>query len=221
MVSTVIFDLDGTLADSKDLLQDVFINVMKKRLPKNFSKKDLASYTDQEPQQIVKLLGINKLELIYYLLKGRRRIKSLRNQLKPIKDIQKVLKYLKSSGVDMYVASSNSKLVVDTFLRNNHIDNYFIETWGRLGLFSKSKGLNKIMAKLNIDKESAIYVGDEIKDVNSCRQTGIRCISVGWGLNSMSSLERANPSMVVSSVDDLIKKLKIENKLELQVGQRV
>ena len=213
----VIFDLDGTLADSRDMLEDVFMTVMKRKLPDNFSKKNLQDYTDKDPRQAVKILGLSRLELVYYILKARMQIKSRRNQLKPIQGIEAVLRYLKSNNIKMYVASSNSKLVVDAFLKNNRIDKYFTETWGRLGFFSKSKGLEKIISKLNINKNETIYIGDEIKDVNSCNQIKIKCISVAWGLNSASSLERANPGMVVNSVDNLIKKLKIENKLERQV----
>jgi phosphoglycolate phosphatase len=213
MGKAVIFDLDGTLADSKDMLEDVFLQVMKKRLPEGFSKQDFQKYTDKDPKEAIKLLGINKLQLIYYVIKGRKLIRLKRNQLKPISGIEKVLEFLKSNNIGMYVASSNSKLVVDTFLENNNLSTYFIETWGRLGFLSKAKGLNKIITSLKLNKNNLIYIGDEIKDVKSCKQIKLKCISVTWGLNSKLSLEQLNPALVVDSVDQLMKQLK--NELEL------
>lgn len=212
-MSAIIFDLDGTLADSKDMLEDVFLQVMKKRLPEGFSKQDLQKYTDKGPKEAIKLLKLNKLQLIYYVFKGRRLIKSRRNQLKPVAGIESVLKSLQAENVKMYVASSNSKLVVDTFLQNNNLSSYFIETWGRLGFLSKAKGLNKIITALKLSREGVIYVGDEIKDVNSCKLLKLRCVSVTWGLNSASSLEKLNPGMVTKSTKELLAKLK--NELEL------
>lgn len=209
-MKTVIFDLDGTLADSKDMLEDVALSLVKKHLPPGFTKKDFAEYRDKNPREIIKLLKINKLQLIYYVLRGRQMIKSRRGELKPISGIEDVLKNLRDSGYQLKVASSNSRFVVDDFLTRNNLNSYFSGTWGRLGFFSKAKGLNKVLAKLNVTKKDAIYVGDELKDVESCKQIDIKCISVIWGLNSASSLNLNNPGMVVNSTTELLQKIKSE-----------
>lgn len=213
-MKTIIFDLDGTLADSKNLLIDVALSIVKKHLPANFNKNDLDKYRDKTPRQIIDLLKINKLQLIYYVIKGRKIIKQRRRELKPVPEIEQILKNLVKAGYQLKVASSNSKFVVDEFLKNNNLEHYFSGTWGRLGFFSKASGLNKILNKLNIKKKDAIYIGDELKDINSCKEINIKCISVIWGLNSSTSLNLNNPGMVVNSVEELEKKIKFE--LEIQ-----
>lgn len=207
MSKVVIFDLDGTLADSLDMLEDTALEILKHKLPPDFSKKDFSKYRDKNPRQIIKLLGLNKLELLYYVFKGRKIIKNKRSSLKPIKGIPEVVSRLNQRGFKLYVASSNSKLVVDDFLKNNNLDKYFSGTWGRLGFLSKATKLNKIITYLALDKKDVIYIGDELKDIESCGNIKLKCISVTWGLNSSTSLNLNNPGMVVDSTTELLKKI--------------
>ena len=84
-MKTVIFDLDGTLADSKDMLEDVSLSLVKKHLPPGFTKKDFAQYRDKNPSQIIKLLKINKFQLLCYVLRGRKMIKASLSLLPELK----------------------------------------------------------------------------------------------------------------------------------------
>ena len=44
-----------------------------------------------------------------------------------------------------------------------------------------------------------LYIGDEVRDIDACRKTGIRIISVTWGFNSKEALCRKNPDFLVDS----------------------
>lgn len=57
--------------------------------------------------------------------------------------------------------------------------------------------------RLAVAPSDAVYVGDAVVDVQAARAAGMACIAVTWGATSRTALEAAGPSAVVDDVADL------------------
>ena len=70
--------------------------------------------------------------------------------------------------------------------------------------FGKHKVINKWLRIENINPEKVVYVGDEVRDIDAAKKTGIKVIAVGWGFNSQEALAAQNPDFLIERPQELI-----------------
>jgi phosphoglycolate phosphatase len=134
MKKTLIFDFDGTLADSFELVVDI--------------AHDLSGVPRQTEAQIARLrrlplikatreLGIPVHKLPVMLVKGRQMMHERMNEVHPFPGVADAVRDLKEAGFHMLVTSSNSGQNVRTFLRANNLEQYFDGVYGGASIISK------------------------------------------------------------------------------------
>ncbi len=63
----------------------------------------------------------------------------------------------------------------------------------------------------NLNRKRVLYVGDEPRDVVSCRKAKIKVIGVSWGLGGVEGLTPSKPDKIVYDSKELYNEiLKIE-----------
>ena len=210
MTKYIIFDFDGTLVDSKQMLVDVYTKYIQKTANLHIlSKQNLLQLPDMTAKEIMKkYIAWWKLPLIIYLW-TKYSYAEIPN-LKAFAGIGDLIENLHLKGVKMYILSSNSTKNINYFLKINGWEKYF-EHVHNASLSSKSKALNKLLVKIakensqtleNIKKE-AVYVGDEAKDIHASQDCQIPVISVSWGFNNSKFLQSLKPDYFVESVEEL------------------
>jgi HAD superfamily hydrolase (TIGR01549 family) len=210
MIKYAIFDFDGTLVNSKQLLIDVYTKHIQKpaRLP-ILTEKALSELPDMTAKEIMKkYIAWWKLPLIVYLW-AKHSYEEIPN-LKAFAGIGDLIENLHLKGVKMYILSSNSTKNINYFLEINGWEKYF-EHVHNASLSSKSKALNKLLGKIAKEnegslesiKKEAIYVGDEAKDIHASQDCQIPVVSVGWGFNNSKFLQSLKPDYFVESVEGL------------------
>lgn len=205
-MSTVIFDFDGTLADSFEVIADIFYELTGR-------SEKLTS------QQIHELRGLTALEVAerlhvpwwripFLVASGRRLMQVHIAEVKPFAGIKELLKDLHHAGYQLMVVSSNSRRNVRTFLRQNQLQGYFSGTYGNIRLFSKGRFLRRLMLRRRLKPEYCFYVGDETRDVEAAHQAKLRCIAVAWGFAERDLLLSLKPFAYVAKpeeISDIIK----------------
>lgn len=118
---------------------------------------------------------------------------------------------LKKNNVKVDIVTSNSKENVLLFLEQWHIKGIdFI--FSAKNLFGKAKVIKNLITKHQLEKESVIYVGDEIRDIEAAHQAKIKIIAVDWGFNSKKRLAQAKPDLLISQPKEILKITKKRTK---------
>ncbi|MCR5217582.1 HAD-IA family hydrolase [Treponema sp.] len=201
MNKLVVFDFDGTLADSVSVGLPL-INSYSEKF--GFKEIDLEKSKHLSAKEIIFSADIKLWKLPYVIAYLRRRLSEKVSQIKCIEGIPELLKKLKESGFDLCILTSNSKPTVTGFLKNNNLDSYFTYIKTGVSLFGKKRAIKSLKKKLGNDM---IYVGDELRDVDACRKTSTPVVSVTWGVNSPEVLEKANPGLLASSPVEAFEKI--------------
>lgn len=203
MVSVVLFDFDGTLADSFPSFLEIVAKLSEKHKFKNLTPVELEKLRGENVKSILKILSIP----IYKLPFLARDMKSLQSQsietIKPFPEIPQTLKKLKEKDVALGILTSNSPDNVNKFLRKNGL-NYFDYIIGDIGIFGKSGSLKDFIKKQKLGKEDVLYVGDEIRDIQACRRAGIKIAAVAWGFGSEVGLKKYDPDFLIRTPDELL-----------------
>ncbi len=199
---TLIFDFDGTIADSLGVLIRVYSSLSEEFSLKELSPTDIERLRNMAPQEILKFLNIPLFRLPFLLFKGRSKYKDFLEDVEPFAGIPYVLIQLQKK-YHMHILTSNTPDIVMAFLQNHGLS-CFDTVMSEKNIFGKEHSLNKMIKQLELKKEEILYIGDEVRDIHSCQNAGIDIVSVAWGLNSKQILEKAGPTYLITKPDDLL-----------------
>lgn len=192
----IIFDFDGTIADTISL-GILLINDYSERF--RYNKIDREKMSGLSAFELMKVMGIKLYRLPYLAWYLRKLLKQRASEIKMNPGIKELLDNLQNAGYKMGIITSNSTENVNDFLKRNGLDSYFSYLKTKVPLLKKKKALSKAKRLL---KSDFIYVGDEIRDVEACRKNNLSIVSVGWGFNSVESLEQVNPGFVAKNAEE-------------------
>ncbi|MNR20871.1 Phosphoglycolate phosphatase [compost metagenome] len=111
---------------------------------------------------------------------------------------------LKEAGYNLTIISSNLEPSIRSFLLHNKIEG-FDSVYSARNFFGKHRTIHSFLKKNSIPVNEAIYIGDELRDIEACRKIGIQLISVAWGYDSAKLLEQFNPDYVAYRPEDVVK----------------
>jgi phosphoglycolate phosphatase len=206
MLKSVIFDFDGTIADTYQAIFNIVNQLAVKYGYQPFKPDEIEKFHSQNICQTCKELHIPLIKLPLLLIEGQSMLSQQIADLKPIKDMPETLKDLKRRGYQLCIITSNSQANVNAFLDLNQL-NIFDHIEGSNHLFGKAKVIKKYLKQNHLDTSQAMYVGDEIRDIEAARGARIKIISVTWGFNTKSSLLKNHPDFLVETPTDLTKTL--------------
>ncbi|PMB41388.1 carotenoid oxygenase, partial [Fischerella thermalis CCMEE 5205] len=121
----VIFDFDGTIADTVDALISIANRLAKEFGYVQITPEELALLRNLTSREIINYSGISVFKIPFLVKKVKGELKSKIPELKPIPGMKEALINLKNAGHRLGIITSNSKDNVTEFLRINELDNLF------------------------------------------------------------------------------------------------
>jgi phosphoglycolate phosphatase len=206
--SHIIFDLDGTLVNSKIGLTNS-LNYMLTRMSIDMDsatiidqmigppiQDGLKEVLDFDARQVE--LGIS-LFREYYSETGL-----YEGELYP--GILELLEELQQLGTKLFVATSKKDLFVPAVLRHFELGRYVSDFEGsgdggkhtKAGLITRLMGRNQI-----IPSEKVVMVGDTKYDIVGGKANEIGTIAVGYGFGNSEELRALNPDYFAGDVEEL------------------
>lgn len=205
--ATIIFDFDGTLANSLDLLFTLY-NEHAEQFGYNPMKEDeFPTLRRLGYKKAMKAKKVKMRMLPRMLMVIGREMRQRMNEVEPYEGIVEVLRKLQTGGFSIGVLTSNqAPLVKEFFSRHDFPEFDFIVS--EKTLFGKDKAIKRILRRFELDKQQVLYVGDEPRDVTACRKAGIPIIGVSWGLAGNEGFEKEQPNALVHSPQELLETLR-------------
>lgn len=187
----IIFDFDGTLADSVGFFRELLPELSRKfrfRLP---SHEEQEAMRGHPPREVMQSLGIPRWKLPMIAVYARKRARA--SEAFPLyASTCELLDALIAKGIPVAVVSSNAEAVVRRALGPEISSR--ISAWScGAGMFSKAKHFRGVMRRLKADPARTLAVGDEIRDIDAAREVGICSVAVSWGFAPMDALKAACP----------------------------
>lgn len=204
MIKEVIFDFDGTIADSFMTIMSIFNEYKKELGVEKFGKEEVEIYRNEGVGAVLKKTKISLLRFSKVVEEMREKPNQLIAGVKPCKGMVNLLKELKNKGLVLGVMSTNGEKTINKFLENNNIG-FFDYVVGKGGLFGKDKIIKSILKKRKLKSDEVLYVGDEVRDIEACRKLGIKMAAVTWGFSSKKLLEENKPDFFVDRAEEILK----------------
>ncbi len=205
----LIFDLDGTLVDSKlDLAHSVNAARAHFGLPP-LDLETVGQYVGNgAPTLIRRAMGPEATEddlkraLEYFL--DHYRDHSL-DHTRPYPGIPELLEALHQKGVRMAVLTNKPVRVSGRIIEGLGLGKYFDRIYGGNSFDQKKPhpvGVDTLLNELGVARERAMFVGDSSVDVRTARNAGIKVCGVTYGFQP-ESFEGDPPDMMVDRPEEL------------------
>lgn len=199
----IIFDFDGTLADSTAVFASVWNTIAKKY---DFKKVELEEIEALKKISLIersKLFNFPLHKLPIILPQFYRLYQQSLQGVQLFDHIKDVLKAITDKGYTIAIISSNASDNIEAFLKMNGIDDVS-EVLCSSRIFGKDKVIKKYLRDANIKRSDVFYVGDEQRDIVACKKVGIPIIWVGWGYDAIEVIESEKPDYKVFSPAEIL-----------------
>ncbi|KAM3115818.1 HAD-IA family hydrolase [Phormidesmis sp. 146-33] len=203
-MNVVLFDFDGTIADSIETAIRVINQLAKEFGYQPIEGEDLQRLQNLSSKEIIKQTDISIFKLPFLL---RRFIGEMRREVQQIEVIpgmKESLQALKARGDCLGIVSTNSEENIQSFLKIQQLDPLFDCVVCSRHPFGKSRLIKRILWQNQLDPGSTFYVGDETRDIEAAKKSGVRAIAVTWGFNSPDVLAAHQPDFLIQTPAQLL-----------------
>jgi phosphoglycolate phosphatase len=204
-VKVIIFDFDGTIADTHDALVEITNRLAGEFGYKPVGQAELEILKTLSSREIIKRSQIAAIKIPFLLRRVKTELGKEIRDLKPVTGMETALFCLKEQGYQLGIVTSNQKDNVCAFLENNNLQSLFDFIYSGASLFGKHKVLEKILRQYNLQPDEVIYVGDETRDINAAKTSRVKAVAVGWGFNSPSILAQHQPDCLIYRPQELVR----------------
>jgi len=201
MIKHVVFDFDGTIANTSPLVPELINEVLTHFNKNPLSEDELSHYMSMHWKDAVKAYGIKWHELPKFALMAQKKMQNKLHNVDLFENIKEVIENL-SQKYTTNIISLNSKENIKKVIDRHKIVT-IEEIFSTKGKMSKKKILKKYMKQYNIKKHELLYIGDELGDIEACKHNNIKVIAVTWGYDSKEILSSGNPDYLIDCPYDI------------------
>lgn len=203
MKPLILFDVDGTLADTFDTVVKLATRFAPDYNIPLVPKKELKRLRGMATKEIIRTLEIPWYKLPFFVRKIRKELNAHMHDIKPFPGMVALISHLHKEGYPLGIISSNSRANVQVFLTSNKLPPFTILHTG-IGMFAKPRILRAIARQ----HPSVVYIGDETRDIDAAHQADIPIIAVSWGYATREGLRKHTPTALVSTPTALLSAIK-------------
>ena len=194
-----IFDFDGTLADSFPFFVQVFNQLAEQHGFKKIDPDLAPTFRHYNARQIMKQVGMPDWKLPFVVKSFTSLMKQHAASISPFEHVDDLLLHLADNGVTLAIVSSNSYDNVSQILGPTNIKLISQFECG-MSMFGKPARIRKVLRKTGISRYEAIYIGDQVADLEAAGKEKVYFGAVSWGYETIESLRKHFPDEEFDSV---------------------
>jgi pyrophosphatase PpaX len=207
----VVFDLDGTIVDSVELIIISFQHAIREVLGREVSREESIAWVGRPLREQMVLFSperADELVAVYREFNHREHDR----MLKLYDGILNLLDGLLGAGVKLGLVTSKSRYTTQMAFDLTGIESYFDSSVCADESTGNKPSPEPILAcleQLGVSAVEAAYVGDSPSDIQAARAARVHAIAVTWGVFDTTTLEAEKPDTLVHTIPELAEVLGI------------
>ncbi|WHH59059.1 HAD-IA family hydrolase [Petroclostridium sp. X23] len=212
MINHVLFDFDGTLIDTNELIICALKESVKSVLGKEVTHDDLMAVLGKYLDEQMKYFDEEKHEKMVQLYKEYYRAHQ-DTMVKKFSGIDELLMNLKQSGRKIAITSAKGRGGImhglELFNIKQYID-FIVSAYDVENNKPHPESVYKALDFFKCDKENMILVGDSPYDIQCGINADIKTALVSWTIFSPEKFEGIRPDYILQKPSDLIEIVKVK-----------
>lgn len=202
MYKLVIFDFDGTLADSARWLAAELDPLTERFGLRRVSQSEIAELRGCDTRSVLRRLGVPGWKLPLIARHLQKRVSDDVEKISLFPGAKALIRKLAGEGVVLGVVSSNSAANVRRILGPEAaalIEHYECGA----SLFGKAARFRKLVRRAGMRACDTLCIGDETRDIEAAKAAGLACGAVAWGYATRELLASFAPTWLFDTPDDI------------------
>ena len=209
MLSAALFDFDGTLVDTTEMIFQSMRHATSSVLGRDdLSREELLANVGQPLPRQMELFDAEKADL---LLEAYRTHHEEHHDalIAEFPGVDEALNRLRTAGVRIIVVTSKRRRSVEMALEKFPGLGLVVDLFVTLEDTTEHKPhpeplLKGLELAGDVPRDNAVYVGDSPFDVQAAKAAGLRSVAVSWGAFSEDTLREAEPDYLVPDIDAVV-----------------
>lgn len=204
---TLLFDLDGTIIDTNELIINSFLYTLEQFYPGRYTRESLIPHMGKPLYEQLALLGEEKLASKMVEIYREHNIRTHNELVREFPNIKKVLTELHSLGATLGVVTTKMIITTQMGLKLFGLDSLMstVVTYEDTELHKPAPDpVLLAMDRLDADPETTLMVGDSQYDIQAAQNAGIMAIGVAWSIKGPEFLKEYNPDYLIEDIHELI-----------------
>jgi phosphoglycolate phosphatase len=199
----LIFDFDGTLADSAFWFAQTLNGVAKRYGFRQIDAAEMAELRGRPNREIVRRLNVPAWKTPFIAAHFRKLAAEAAPDLKLFPGVENMLRRLSAGGVKMAVVSSNSEATVRRVL-GPELAGMMADYGCGASVFGKARKFRAVIRRAGVSEADVLCVGDEVRDIEAARKAHLATGAVTWGYATPEILRAQRPSAVFETPGDIL-----------------
>lgn len=205
-INALLFDFDGTLLDTNELIIQTFIAVLGEHFPGRYEREDILHFIGPSLEQTFE--SIDAERAVELTAQYRAINKQLHDELITEYDgVTETLRLLKARGIKMAIVSTKRSANIKRGLALMGIDEvfeYIISLDEVKNPKPDPEPILLALEKLGASKEEALMIGDNYHDIEGGKNAGVRTAGVAWSIKGEAFLASYEPDFMLQHISDLL-----------------
>ncbi|HYD97269.1 MAG TPA: HAD hydrolase-like protein [Noviherbaspirillum sp.] len=187
-----IFDFDGTLADSFPFFISVFHGLAEQHGFRKLDPDDIPALRHRSARELMQIVGLPKWKLPLVAASFIALMREKAEDIALFPGVDDMLHHLSQAGVRLAIITSNSHDNVVQILGPANTGLISHSACG-MSIFGKATRIRNLLEKTGVPAARAIYIGDQVTDLEAARKEGVAFGAVSWGYGTIESLRKHAP----------------------------
>src|SRR5579884_3331141 len=186
----IIFDFDGTIADSIPTM----LEIIHRLLHRQKVKDDISRLRDRSSVQVLRELKMPLWRAYFLIARARRRMAEYVDIIPIVPGMDAALRELAKTH-RLFIVSANSAANAQAFLDHHGLNDVFGHVYGGVAPWRKRHALQWLSRAYGLNPNETWYVGDEDLDIKAAHRAGMKAAAVSWGFSNIRILEQQQPEI--------------------------
>ncbi|HEU5141448.1 MAG TPA: pyrophosphatase PpaX [Bacillales bacterium] len=205
-INTVLFDLDGTLINTNELIIASFSHTLEQYFPGQYAREDIVEFIGEpltesfqriDPQRVDELVDVYR----------RHNIENHDRLVREYEGVHETVKSLHQQGYKLGIVTTKMRKTVSMGMKLAGLDK-LIDTVVTFEDVRRAKPdpepVNRALSLLGATAEHAIMVGDSPFDIEAGKNAGTYTAGVAWTIKGSDTLHSVGPDVMLESMPDLL-----------------
>ena len=205
MIKALLFDFDGTLLNTNDLIIQTFMYVLEQEFPGQYTPKDCLQFIGPTLEETFEQLAPGRCDEL--VAKYREWNAANHDALvTEYEGVVETLEKLHADGIRLAIVSSKSTAGIERGMRVlgvAHLFEVIVSADDVKHPKPHAEPILLALEKLGVTKEEVMMIGDNSHDMEAGHNAGVLTVGVAWSFKGEAFLREYNPHYMLKHMYDL------------------
>ncbi|MFC7393867.1 pyrophosphatase PpaX [Scopulibacillus cellulosilyticus] len=206
MIKTILFDLDGTLINTNDLIIASFAHTLEHYYPGRYGRKDIINFIGEPLEDSFKRVDEQKAQDMIDMYRTHNH--EFHDELvKEYPHVYETMRTLSEKGYNLGIVTTKMRPTVLMGLKLTKLEPFFpvVITYDDVTHAKPHpEPIFKALKAIGAEPDTAMMVGDSPYDIQAGKNAGVRTVGVAWTIKGREIIENENPDFIIDDMSEIL-----------------